>query len=495
MSTRSRSTQRSWIGLAMLMCSHVAWAAPEMSPDLIRRVELQWEEQEKATAYEMELGLNPEFKSTLYSEKIQGTKFGADLLPGAYYYRVRAVDKNGRPGKWTPIQELKINARPPKLESPVANQNFVGNLPDTGISLEWRSSGPSIKYLVEVKAQDASGKFGETVVKQEVPDTKFPVFPKLPGRYQWSVSTLGAGGDEPGETREFSIEGVYPRNVAIEPGQARVRIVRYVAPFWRGHWTLFARYGQAALGYSIVDQDFRASGSFTGITGYASLALQWEWHDPVCLSQEVIKKNADGTWLYNPPGSCLGIPWLEFEQELDRQTVLSESILLKRATFRFGTWFDDFKALKNWRFSPVVEFGTREYAFYQPLSSAAAVRSNTRRSALGFGVVAEKKLKSFLVVGGSLKILMESGGLAGIYPVGGVYSTSNRAGSLQSSTGFEAIGRASLQLGPRIKIEGRLRYEKASQTWTGFFPTASGDPLTRAAFSNFCFDVGVGLKF
>src|SRR6185437_9064025 len=192
--------------------------------------------------------------------------------------------------------------------------------------------------------------------------------------------------DESGEIWGLHVEGVVPRFVMIPPGMTPPRIVRYVPPFWRGHWTLFLRYGQSLFSYSIDDQDARASGDFTGLTGYAVATLHWEWHDPVY-------------WGGKRGNFSFGIPWFEIEGEVDRETVLTESIVLPRALVRFGSWYDEFLALNRWRFTPIFEFGTRSYALYTPLSPTSAIRSNTDRTDLGIGVGAEYQLMPFFTLG------------------------------------------------------------------------------------------------
>ena len=452
-----------------------ARASSEISPDLIRRVELQWEPEERASSYEMELGTTPDFNQTLYSEKLTDTKFAVDLLPGAYYYRVRAVDQKGRTGRWTSIQELNINARPPVLQWPLNEQVVTGPLLDTGLPLEWRTSGPSIRYLIEIKKADPSGKFSQTIAKQEVSDTVFPFFPEAIGKYQWVVHTLGAGGDEPGAPWEFTIEGVVPPDVETPPGVEPKRIVRFIPPWWRGHWTLYARYGQSSLGYSIIDQDFRASASFRGFTGYSLLDLGWQWHDPV-------------KW------ALMGVPWIEAQWELDRQTVLAESILLPNWRIKAGALYKT-KLLKDWTLTPILEIGRREIAIYQPLSTVKAIRTNTTRNQAAIGVAAEYALRSFLTVGGSAQLNYQFGGDSGIFPFGGNFILSKRAGSLLPTTGSELTGTTTLSLGPRVRLQGRVIVESYTETWVGHFPTASGDPNTHVSYSSFSFDVSAGLKF
>ena len=476
-----RRSRLALIALSLVGFSTQAAASGEVAPDLIRRIELKWEPMEAATNYEIEFGLNPDFSSTLYSQKIDDMKFNVDVLPGSYYYRVRAVDNHGRPGQWTDVQELNVNARPPVLLWPQNGEIIQGNLPDTGIPMEWRTSGPGIRYLVEIKGADADGKFTNTIVKQEVTGTVFPFFPQEPGKFQWLVHTLGTAGDEPGAPWEFSVEGVIPRNVVVPPGMTPKRIVRYVAPWWRNHWTLFARYGQAEESYNIVDQDLRATSDFTGFTGYVDLTLNWEWHDPV-------------KWTFN------GIPWVEGEFELDRQTVLNESVILPRQMIRVGSWYDEW--LQQWRFSPILEFGSRDMAIYQPSSATAAARVSTTRDWLGIGVEAERRLKPFLVMSGWLKYRFEWGGQGGFVPVQGdqfAVATDNRAGDLASGTAIEAGLAATAALSPKMFTQGRLRFESFSAAWSPIFPIDPNSPApgqpTQFSETNLSFDISFGYKF
>jgi hypothetical protein len=465
-----------WISFAVVFGTFAGWVQADedkVNEDLIRKIELHWEKQTAARSYELELGFDSQFGSTLYSEKLIDIKFAVDLLPGAYFYRVRAIDEFDRPGRWTAVQELYINARPPKLISPPDKQLIQGNLQDTGLPMLWQSSGPGIRYLIEIKYADQFGNYKDTIVKQEVEGTEYPFFPQEIGKYQWAVHTLGPAGDESGSPWEFEIEGVVPRG---SPPDTK-RLVRYVSPWWRNHWTLYTRYGQALMRYTIIDQDLRASSAFTGLTGYLSETLNWEWHDPV--------KAFAG-----------GIPWIEGEVEIDRLTVLSESVVLPRYTGRFGAWFDEWAV--GWRFSPVFEFGSREIAIYQPRSSVEAARSTTTRTVIGFGPAAEYKMKPFLILNASFKINYQFGGLAGLRTINGdQFNINDRAGNMKPGIGFEGILGATMVLGPRLKVQGRFRYESSSHSWAPTLPLDANSPGgdTRFSISNFTFDIGLGVKF
>lgn len=469
--------------LAASVCAAGASAlgAPSTEELLARRVDLEWVEVPKAKLYELEVATDPEFTVPIISQKLSDIRFSADLLPGAYYYRVRAIDGQGFPGIWSATQDLNINPRPPQPISPADGENVQGNLPDTGLPMKWKSSGPGIRYLIEIHAQEADGTFGKIVVKQEVSGTEFPFFPQDVGKYQWTLHTLGAGGDEAGVSWGFNIEGVVPRDIIVEPGTVPKRIVRFVPPWWRGHWTLVSRYGQAGLSYSIVDLDLRASGSFSGLTGYVSETLHWEWHDPV-------------DWTRG------GVPWIEVDVELDRQTVLSESVVLPRHTIRVGSWYE--RWIPRWRFSPVLEFGDRELAVYQPRSPTDAARSNSVRKHLGLGVSAEFRLLPFLKLGGSALLKFESGGLAGLPTQSGSgdqLDTSRRAGNLLSGNGLEFQLKGILELNSILHVEGRVRYEHSPGSWVPVFGSSPGNPtsstVTEFGITNVSFDAGVGLHF
>ena len=307
-----------WTALAC-QCVTVARAQDPIAPDLIRTVELTWEEIPEAREYEIELATDPDFKSPLYSQRVQGTKFNADLLAGNYFYRVRALDVRSRPGRWTPITELSINPRPPVLMWPANEELVKGNLPDTGLPLQWRTSGPGVRYIIEIRSPDEKGEFTNTVARQEVNATSFPFFPQEIGKYQWEVHTLGPAGDEPGMVWTFEIEGVFPPD--LQPGEPAKRIVRYVSPWYRNHWWLYARYGQSQMTSQLVDIEHGSSSQiFNALTGYIDTTLYWEWHDPT-------------KWTGG------GYPWFSFDFELQRQTVLTESTILNDKSAHFGSWY------------------------------------------------------------------------------------------------------------------------------------------------------------
>ncbi len=467
--------------ILLLLVFFQAWASvaaadSQISPDLIRRVELHWDSVTGAQNYEFQLSMKPDFEKTLYSEQLKETKFSVDLLPGSYYYRIRAYDNDGRPGRWTAPQDLQINARPPILLSPSDGSWVTGALPDTGFPLHWRASGPGIRYLIEIKEADESGQFTHTVTKQEITDIVFPFFPQEPGKYQWSVHTLGPAGDEPGPPWIFTIVGTIPKNLRkkhLPPGIVPKRVVEYVPPWWRNHWTLFTRYGQSAYAFGIVDRDMGATSSFSGLSGYVDEDLYWEWHDNVSTIGD-------------------GIPWFELDWRLDRQTVLGESVLLPNYSLRLGAWYDEW--LDKWRFSPVMDFSLDQLAIYQPRSPTEAARSDSSRFYVGVGPAVEYKLMPFLILGADFTVNFEEGGLAGLATINGDQLNLNqRAGNLLPSIGFKGEGKGTLMLGKTMLIQGRFVYQSFNESWVPLFPNRGGN--STFSILDESFDVSFGIKF
>lgn len=455
-----------------------AHSSNETLPENLRRVELHWEPEDTVKEYELELSAKPDFEKKIFSKRLNDVRYLVDLPPGNYYYRVRAIDEHGIPGRWTSVQTLSVNPRPPKLIAPTDGTRFAGGLPDSGIELSWKTSGREVKYLLDVKTQDLTGDFNVVVMRQEIDDLNYAFFPQEIGKYLWSVSTLGAAGEEPGTAWQFYIEGVPPRG----KGPDAKRVVVYISPWWRKHWTLWTRYGQAQLGYNLIDRDLGATSSFSGLTGFLSATLYWEWHNPVA-------------WTFG------GIPWVEFEYEIDRQTVLTESVVLPRLTFRVGSWYDEW--IKGWRFSPTLEFGAKQLAIYQFNRVDQAARANTSRMHLGFGPAAQYQFLPYLTFGASAKVLVESGGQGGFPAKAGTgdqFDLSQRASDLNSATAIEGILSATLTLNPRMSVQARLRYESASEGWVPTSPILVGvdvPPGTGSSLSssNVSFDLGFGYKF
>ncbi|MEQ9693836.1 FecR domain-containing protein [Shimia sp. SDUM112013] len=82
-------------------------------------VPLGWRPHDGAAGYWLELASDRGFNQMVVSEwGISGTAFRAEnLAPGAYFWRVAALDKLGLPGKWseTGAFELRIDTTPPFL--------------------------------------------------------------------------------------------------------------------------------------------------------------------------------------------------------------------------------------------------------------------------------------------------------------------------------------------------------------------------------------------
>lgn len=451
-----------------------AGAEDSFSADEKRKIDLEWAPVPKAAGYEIQMANDSEFTGEVSNQILQETRLELDLLPGAYYYRIRAIDSDGFPGLWTPTQELTINPRPPSPIEPADHAIIDGDLMDTGLMLKWKSSGLGIRYLLEIVAEDAEGNFSKTVLKQEVSETEFAFYPKEPGTYQWTVHTLGVGGAEAGVSWIFTVKGSVPRK-AKPPAKP---VIRYVSPWWRGHWTLFLRYGQANLSYSLRDMDIMANSGFNGLVGYAGQSLHWEWHDPL-------------------PRVRL-IPWLQFDYELVRQAVLSESAVMPKVTARVGGWYDEL--LDNFRFGPSLEYGSRELTIYQPRSPTDAVRSLSRRNHFGIGLAAEYQLKEYITLGAEARYRFESGGSAGVAlrpGTGDQYVIDRRAGDLLPSQTIEAALLGTMKMGPMLLVQGRFRFEQSTETWVPLYLQNGQPPTVNTEFTlqYIGFDVSVGIHF
>lgn len=169
-----------YLGLGMMgaaicaITSNVAYSKP---------VELKWSQVKGAQKYEVEITKNGK---SVVQEKLVETHFKADLDPGSYTYKFRAVDSFGRGGRWSSTKDLIVTAPAPVVDASEIPEKiqYTGSFP--GLPLKWKKVEGAQSYEVSFKNKST----GETVYKKEVSSNKLKVDALKSGDYEIVISSV-----------------------------------------------------------------------------------------------------------------------------------------------------------------------------------------------------------------------------------------------------------------------------------------------------------------
>ena len=104
----------------------------------------------------------------------------SDLMPGRYYWKIRAVNQYGVPGAWSGYRSLTVSAAVPNLSAPTDGQMVSGIPRYTWLAV----TGASIyqfEYAVDVSF--SSGKF----TSEDLTELNYSPLLQDPSTYHWRV--------------------------------------------------------------------------------------------------------------------------------------------------------------------------------------------------------------------------------------------------------------------------------------------------------------------
>lgn len=147
-----------------------------------REVEFSWAPMPTAMKYEIQVAMTPKFEKVVTQSQMDKPNFVMNTQVGRYYYRVRAIDLKGHPGRWSQPATVLVEPYAPELIAPAANYEtqYFEVLPE--IEFQWKSAQEQMNY--EILISKASG---QKVLEQSTKDFNFKTT-KLPeGEYTWKV--------------------------------------------------------------------------------------------------------------------------------------------------------------------------------------------------------------------------------------------------------------------------------------------------------------------
>jgi hypothetical protein len=174
-----------------------------------------WARVPGAIKYEFQLAADDDFRSSVLGQR-RTSLFTANLFAsidralsdGSYFWRVRAIDKRSRAGRWTKARSFKKEwGQPPTLLAPVAGAPVA--YPGESLLMRWTPVPRAYKYRVEIATDPAlaNSALPRGIPSIETSGTSFVLaVPLAPDKYYWAITPLDADKHygQRSEIREFT---------------------------------------------------------------------------------------------------------------------------------------------------------------------------------------------------------------------------------------------------------------------------------------------------
>lgn len=159
-----------------------------------RWVEMELEEVEDATSYELEFKSKKSGKAAQF--KTETTEWKAKVKPGQYEMRLRSYDERKVPGPWSDYMSITIAFPGPKMQSPKQAENVATSEEDQEeVKFQWEKLEGVAYYRLEVQS-------GEKKWTEVTDDNEFELKLPVAQEYTWNVYAMqdkedtGEGSDE-----------------------------------------------------------------------------------------------------------------------------------------------------------------------------------------------------------------------------------------------------------------------------------------------------------
>jgi hypothetical protein len=198
--------------LLILVSSQLAWA---------KKVSVEWKPIKGAVSYEIQIKKDGK---VVAKKEADENNWSGDLDFGLYTYQIRAIDKVGRPGKWTKVHALVAMPKSAENLFPKDSENLTTYHSSDEVSFKWspseaKSDSKESRYRLVVRNAAGKAVIDEVITGLSSEKKKLP-----PGKYEWQVTQVV-------EARNLaSLEGKKWEGKASEKSEFSVEKLPLVAP-------------------------------------------------------------------------------------------------------------------------------------------------------------------------------------------------------------------------------------------------------------------------
>ena len=152
-----------------------------------RKVFLEWDAIARAVSYEIEITNISLNQKNIY--KLQSNQWIGELPVGNYEFKIRALDKRGVSGSWSPAEKLQVRLAAVKILEPKSNQEFINAPEYLEIHFQWESLRAAKEYLINIYNEKE-----EIVFSKKTSDTSLQHKFESNFRYKWSIEAISESG-------------------------------------------------------------------------------------------------------------------------------------------------------------------------------------------------------------------------------------------------------------------------------------------------------------
>jgi hypothetical protein len=184
------------------------------------RMVLRWREVPDAAAYEIQIAKDRGFANPVVSEKVISPGYRWDQIPAeTHWWRVRSIDAEGRPGRWTDPKEIGPALIAPELTAPASDAHFIYDSDERRFEFSVVPSKVMKEYRIEI-SRDRN--FTNLVADERSESPSLQVAMPETGQFWWRAAATSLSGREstPGPARSFVVVLGAPRTLMPKAGEA-----------------------------------------------------------------------------------------------------------------------------------------------------------------------------------------------------------------------------------------------------------------------------------
>lgn len=197
-----------------------------------RNVEFEWEDIDGAKSYELEFQQGTKVLKFKTNQPI----WAGPLKPGIYNMRLRAKDKRGVPGDWSPPEEFKVGLETPQIISPAPQAKIKTEENEKSeVAFNWKTVGGAEKYEFEINSHD--GTFSK---KEVLSENKISLTLIVAKKYKWKIKAIGMNTESDNAAiDEFTLFGKKIDAPELQkPENDFVREIKWTQPEFAGEYNL-----------------------------------------------------------------------------------------------------------------------------------------------------------------------------------------------------------------------------------------------------------------
>ncbi len=151
----------------------------------------RWEKVAGAAEYVIEIAEQSDFATVVVRERVSTNYYRwQSLARRSYYWRVKAIEANGREGKFSEVRVIGAVITAPKLLEPASGARVSWGEQAPGVTLRWEASDLVARYLIEIVPPS-----GKDPITRDATGGEVVFEPSEVGRWTWRVSGTDRNGD------------------------------------------------------------------------------------------------------------------------------------------------------------------------------------------------------------------------------------------------------------------------------------------------------------